>query len=261
MSWIGHGRFAYNLLYEPELLQREAMMDQTRYLDVTPGNLSNSTLYVNAHFDFFPKSAFGGPKRNGNSHGGIELLLDGLGETVTTDIGQDAKTGKPRKFFRDRSWVRRFYEFHKIKAGQKLALEKIAPGKYRLSTCPRQRLRAAEFFAGIGLVRLALERQGWEVVFANDIDEDKAEMYRDNWPDDPALHVGDIHDLDPAEIPTCDLFTASFPCNDLSIAGKWDGLDGKQSSAFWGFIDILRKLEKRRPPLVLLENVMGFTAS
>ena len=29
---------------------------------------------------------------------------------------------------------------------------------------------AAEFFAGIGLVRLALERQGWHVVFANDID-------------------------------------------------------------------------------------------
>ena len=39
---------------------------------------------------------------------------------------------------------------------------------------------APEFFAGIGLVRLALERQGWNVVFANDIDADKAEMYRHN---------------------------------------------------------------------------------
>ncbi len=45
-------------------------------------------------------------------------------------------------------------------------------------------LTCAEFFAGIGLVRLALERQGWRVVFANDIDPKKAEMYRRNWPDD-----------------------------------------------------------------------------
>src|SRR5207245_2402323 len=80
--------------------------------------------------------------------------------------------------------------------------------------------RAAEFFAGIGLVRLALERQGWEVVFANDIDLEKSEMYRQNWPNDSALKIGDIHKLDTAENPTCELFTASFPCNDLSIAGR-----------------------------------------
>jgi site-specific DNA-cytosine methylase len=91
--------------------------------------------------------------------------------------------------------------------------------------CPAEVFTAAEFFSGIGLVRLALEStRQWRVVFANDIDEDKATMYRDNWPADDHLVVGDIHKLDPATIPTCDLFTASFPCNDLSIAGKWEGL-------------------------------------
>lgn len=121
---------------------------------------------------------------------------------------------------------------------------------------------AAEFFAGIGLVRLALEStKQWRVVFANDIDEDKAEMYRDNWPKNDHLVVGDIHKLDPMSIPTCDLFTASFPCNDLSIAGKWEGLSGKESSAFWGLIEIIRAMGDRKPPLVMLENVVGFLMS
>jgi DNA (cytosine-5)-methyltransferase 1 len=119
---------------------------------------------------------------------------------------------------------------------------------------------AAEFFAGIGLVRLGIERQGWKVVFANDIDADKLEMYEANFGRDH-FHLGDIHKLNADDLPPCDLFTASFPCNDLSIAGAWAGLDGKESSAFWGLIRILKDLGKRRPPLVMLENVVGFLQS
>ncbi len=122
----------------------------------------------------------------------------------------------------------------------------------------RRPLRAAEFFAGIGLVRLALERQGWDVVFANDIDPNKAAMYRANWPSDDHLTVGDIHALRAEDVPTCDMFTASFPCNDLSIAGRWEGLNGKESSAFWGLVKIISDIGERRPPLLLIENVVGF---
>lgn len=120
---------------------------------------------------------------------------------------------------------------------------------------------AAEFFAGIGLVRLALENQGWSVGFANDIDPNKAMMYRHNWPGDDHLQVGDIHELAADRIPSCHLFTASFPCNDLSIAGRWDGLNGKESSAFWGLVRLLREMGDRRPPVVMLENVVGFLMS
>lgn len=121
-------------------------------------------------------------------------------------------------------------------------------------------LRAAEFFAGIGLVRLALERRNWRIVFANDIDPDKLEMYEANFGRDH-FHLGDIHKLSAADIPPCDLFTASFPCNDLSIAGAWAGLSGKESSAFWGLIKLLKDKGEERPPLVLLENVVGFLQS
>ncbi|MFH1107895.1 MAG: DNA (cytosine-5-)-methyltransferase [Planctomycetota bacterium] len=102
-----------------------------------------------------------------------------------------------------------------------------------------------------------LEQQGWRVLFANDIDPDKAEIYRENFIADH-FKLGDIHKLAPADIPDCELFTASFPCNDLSIAGSWTGLNGKESSAFWGLIQILKGMGQRRPPLVMLENVLGF---
>src|SRR5947209_6371852 len=115
----------------------------------------------------------------------------------------------------------------------------------------------AEFFAGIGLVRIGLEYAGWQTVFANDIDEDKWQMYRDHFGDTGEYILRDIHKLKSSEVPSVALATASFPCNDLSLAGARHGLAGAQSSAFWGFIDILKamKRERRLPPLVLLENV------
>ncbi|MDD5140221.1 MAG: DNA (cytosine-5-)-methyltransferase [Verrucomicrobiales bacterium] len=119
----------------------------------------------------------------------------------------------------------------------------------------------AEFFAGIGLMRIGLERAGWRVAFANDIDEDKQRMYRDHFGDNEEFVLGDVHKLDACEIPDIALATASFPCNDLSLAGARRGLAGDQSSAFWGFVDVLTKMGQRRPPMVLLENVTGFLSS
>ena len=120
----------------------------------------------------------------------------------------------------------------------------------------------AEFFAGIGLMRMGLEQAGWDVLWANDIDEDKMKMYRGHFTDDEAhFHFGDVHELDAASIPTVGLATASFPCNDLSLAGARRGLAGLHSGAFWGFMDSLKAMAQRRPPLVLLENVAGFLTS
>ena len=237
--------------------------EKKRLLQVTAGNLRHSHLYVNGHYDFFPPDCIGGARRSVASPT-IDIHLDGLNRTIRTDIGRDANTGKPRGFFRTRGWVRQFYEHHAVRPGTLLALERIAERTYRLSVQPPEQvvpLECAEFFAGIGLVRLAFERQGWHVVFANDIDPKKAEMYRHNWPNDDHLVVGDIHALKADEVPNCTLFTASFPCNDLSIAGRWEGLHGKESSSFWGLVQIIRNLGERRPPLVMLENVVGFLMS
>ncbi len=120
----------------------------------------------------------------------------------------------------------------------------------------------AEFFAGIGLMRMGLERQGWTLAFANDIDPLKLQMYQGHFGDvNGHFNLGDVHELSADMVPTVTLATASFPCNDLSLAGARAGLGGKQSSAFWGFIRILTEMGHRRPPLVLIENVPGFLTS
>jgi DNA (cytosine-5)-methyltransferase 1 len=131
----------------------------------------------------------------------------------------------------------------------------------RLKAKDSRQISFGEFFAGIGLMRLGLETAGWAPVFANDIDDDKWEMYRDQFGNKGEFVLGDIHKLDSLQIPRMDLATASFPCNDLSLAGARRGLAGTQSSAFWGFIDVLTNLGSKRPPLVLLENVAGFLTS
>jgi DNA (cytosine-5)-methyltransferase 1 len=117
----------------------------------------------------------------------------------------------------------------------------------------------AEFFAGIGLVRYAFERQGWRVVFANDIDPKKRDMYAAHFGD--SFDVADVHSVDASNVPAVTLATASFPCTDLSLAGARRGLAGHHSSAFWGFIRVLDGMGANRPPLVLVENVPGFLTS
>jgi len=120
--------------------------------------------------------------------------------------------------------------------------------------------RAAEFFAGIGLVRSALEQEGFEVVFANDIEPAKARLYSANF-DAADFILGDVRQVNGRNVPDIEIATASFPCTDLSLAGNRVGLSGKQSGMFWEFARVIQEMEGRKPPLVLLENVLGFASS
>ena len=123
--------------------------------------------------------------------------------------------------------------------------------------------RFAEFFAGIGLVREAIEPLGWECVFANDIAPDKAEMYAARFGGEHLL-VGDVKQIELADLPEeLALLTASFPCIDLSLAGNRAGLAGQHSGTVWPFIELVDQLHRERsgPDAILLENVTGFLTS
>jgi DNA (cytosine-5)-methyltransferase 1 len=121
----------------------------------------------------------------------------------------------------------------------------------------------AEFFAGIGLMRLGLERAGWKTIWANDNDPAKKLIYEHHFNEDTGeiFILEDIHQLPPESVPQVGLATASFPCTDLSLAGARKGLSGSGSSAFWGFIDSVKNMGLSKPPLILLENVTGFLTS
>ncbi len=123
-----------------------------------------------------------------------------------------------------------------------------------------ERPKVAEFFAGIGLVRLALERVGFEVVWANDIEPIKQRIYLSNF-GSADFHLGDVREVFGADIPNVDVATASFPCTDLSLAGWRRGLAGAGSGMFWEFARIIEEMGERRPAVVLLENVPAFATS
>ncbi|MBL8545840.1 MAG: DNA cytosine methyltransferase [Hyphomonadaceae bacterium] len=120
-----------------------------------------------------------------------------------------------------------------------------------------------EFFAGGGLARLGLEPD-FACVFANDIDRAKANAYRTAFPPGDHMHEGDIWKLTPAKLPgKAALAWASFPCQDLSLAGARRGLAAPRSGAFWGFHALIEKLghEGRAPDVLALENVSGLLSS
>lgn len=119
-----------------------------------------------------------------------------------------------------------------------------------------------EFFAGGGMARTGLG-PGWSCLFANDFDPKKAAAYRRNF-GQGALKVGDVRAVTPADLPgAADLAWASFPCQDLSLAGVGAGLKAERSGAFYPFWDVMGGLaaEGRAPAIVALENVCGALTS
>lgn len=119
---------------------------------------------------------------------------------------------------------------------------------------------ACEFFAGGGLAGLGLE--GFRIAFANDIDPMKARAWRANHGE--GLVEGDVWDLRPDQVPARpDLFWASSPCQDVSLAGGRGGLKARRSGAFWGFWRLIEALdaEGRAPPIIVMENVAGLLTS
>lgn len=126
-----------------------------------------------------------------------------------------------------------------------------------------KKLNWYEFFAGGGMARLGLGSH-WNCTFANEWCEKKASAYRAYFGKSPELKVQDIRSLKTDDLPGHpDLVWASFPCQDLSLAGSGAGLRGERSgtfSPFWKLIDELVS-QKRKPRVVVLENVAGTITS
>lgn len=123
----------------------------------------------------------------------------------------------------------------------------------------------AEFFAGVGLIHEALAETGWQCSWANDICSDKRDTYIANF-GDSHFYLGDVWDCvtTPALIPnSCFLYTASFPCTDMSLAGNRKGLAGEESGTLHAVLEIVAKKRDcgEHPYIIMLENVQGFLTS
>jgi DNA (cytosine-5)-methyltransferase 1 len=126
-----------------------------------------------------------------------------------------------------------------------------------------------EFFAGGGMARAGLG-ESWRCLFANDFDQMKVETYEANWGAGDIKHT-DVASLTLLDLPphAVDLAWASFPCQDLSLAGSYRGLGRERdkvttrSGTFWPFWKLIRGLaqEGRAPRAIVLENVYGCLTS
>lgn len=121
---------------------------------------------------------------------------------------------------------------------------------------------ALDFFAGSGLVRFGL-RPEFQTLWANDYCAKKQAVYVANNPPDE-FHLGRIQDVRGASLPAADLAWASFPCQDLSLAGDLNGMKiGTRSGLFWEWTRVIEELDEcgKRPPILVAENVLGFVVA
>lgn len=122
-----------------------------------------------------------------------------------------------------------------------------------------------EFFAGGGMARIGLG-EDWACLWANDFDSAKCAAYRDNFGADHLVER-DVAQVATAEIPgRADLAWASFPCQDLSLAGTRRGMrvgGATRSSVFWAFWFLVERLmaEGRAPRTLVIENVVGLASA
>jgi len=113
------------------------------------------------------------------------------------------------------------------------------------------------------MARLGLGKS-WKCIFANEWCEKKACTYRAYFGASPELRVEDVANLSVNDLPgQPDLVWASFPCQDLSLAGSGAGLDGERSGTFKPFWRLVSGLVRgqREPSLIVLENVVGTLTS
>ena len=118
-------------------------------------------------------------------------------------------------------------------------------------------------FDGLGGWQIAACRAGVKPVWSSEIEKFPLKLTSIRFPN--TKQIGDITKLSAAEIKPVDIITMGSPCQDLSIAGKREGLAGERSGLFVTAINLVHAMRKltngRYPKYVVWENVTGAFSS
>lgn len=120
----------------------------------------------------------------------------------------------------------------------------------------QKKLTFGSLFSGIGGFDLGLERAGMECLWQCEIDTSASKVLSQYWPD--VQNIGDVKNVTAANLPSVDVIVGGFPCQDVSVAGKREGLAGSRSGLWWEFHRVIREF---RPSWVVIENVPGLLSS
>lgn len=118
--------------------------------------------------------------------------------------------------------------------------------------------RMLEFFAGSGLVAFGMKGM-FAPVWANDINARKAAVYRANFKSNHFV-LDDIKNISGSSLPSAHLSWASFPCQDLSLAGNMKGIHAERSGLVWEWLRVMDEMPER-PGILALENVSGLLSA
>lgn len=117
-------------------------------------------------------------------------------------------------------------------------------------------MNVLSLFAGAGGFDLAADAVGWTLVGQSEIDPQANRVLDHHWPHAPKL--GDVRDVSGPTLGRVDLVSAGFPCQDLSVAGRRDGLAGARSGLWW---EIPRILAQADATWLVAENVAGLLSA
>jgi DNA (cytosine-5)-methyltransferase 1 len=119
-------------------------------------------------------------------------------------------------------------------------------------------MKALSLFSGIGGFDLGFQRAGMDIVGMCEIDKHAQKVLRKQFPD--AELYDDVKKIGASNHAkgTINLISGGFPCQDVSVAGKRAGLDGKRSGLWFEFARIIDEIA---PKWVVIENVPGLFSS
>ncbi len=124
-------------------------------------------------------------------------------------------------------------------------------------------LKLGSLFDGISAFPLAAQRNGITPVWASEIEPFPIEVSRRRFPN--MKHLGSVTDIHGGRIEPVDIITFGSPCQDLSVAGRREGLDGERSGLFYEAIRIILEMQEATygeyPTFAIWENVFGAFSS
>lgn len=111
-------------------------------------------------------------------------------------------------------------------------------------------LKVGDLFAGIGGIALGLKNAGFDIAWANEMDDKACITYKTNFKH--PLYECPIQNLDPTTLPLVDMLAGGFPCQAFSIAGYRKGFGDTRGTLFF---EIMRLVDVLNPNYLFLENV------
>lgn len=116
-------------------------------------------------------------------------------------------------------------------------------------------MKVISLFAGIGGLDTGFIENGYEVVWANDIDKYAAQTYQANY--SSPIILGDLNKINLDKIPSADIVIGGFPCQPFSSMGELKGFEDTRGTLFFRIVELIQNQIERghKPKALVLENV------